>query len=50
MVTAMHLVEMTDFIIMGQRNGHFGVLDLSEVVLEIRLQTEFEGLEKGKVN
>jgi len=50
MVTAIHVVEITDFIVMGQRNGHFGVLDLSEDAPEIRLQAEFEGLEKGKVN
>jgi hypothetical protein len=50
MVTVMHLVEKSNYIIMGQRNGHFGVLDLSLDSLSIIFHGQFEGLEKSKVN
>ena len=50
MVTVMHVVESTDFIIMGQRNGHVVVLDTSYHIPKITFQNQLEELEKKKVS
>jgi hypothetical protein len=50
MVTVMYVVKMTNYIIMGQRNGQFGVLDLSVDFPKVIFHGQFEGLEKSKVN